>query len=63
MRGEEEGSESASEATVEDDDFPQSYSDSNLIYYDINIFYYLKMMKIYFLFLHSVVVGSDNAAV
>jgi hypothetical protein len=35
MRGEEEGSE----ATVEDDDFPQSYSDSNLIYYDINIFY------------------------
>jgi hypothetical protein len=36
MRGEEEGSESASEsaskATVEDDDFPQSYSDSNLIY-------------------------------
>ena len=39
MRGEEEGSESASEATVGDDDFPQSYSDSNLIYYDINIFY------------------------
>ena len=37
MRGEEEGSESASEASVEDDDFPQSYSDSNLIYYDIKI--------------------------
>ena len=39
MRGEEEGSESASEASVGDDDFPQSYSDNNLIYFVINIFY------------------------